>query len=67
VAAPLSPAVAKLAPPLEAPLTTKQEDRRREKKCGKNFVVGAKEIEKNLKTEGLEWTVEHKPQVHLDE
>jgi len=47
VAAPLSPAVALLA----APLTTKIEVQRREKKCRKNFEtsdpvgVGAKEIE----------------------
>jgi hypothetical protein len=46
VAAPLSPAVAQLAPPLEAPLLTKQDVWKREKKCLKNFVVGAKMIEK---------------------
>jgi len=67
VAAALSPAVAQLAPPLEAPLTTKQEVQRREKKCRKNFVVRAKEIEQNLKTEGLEWTLENKSEVHLNE
>jgi hypothetical protein len=75
VAAPLSPAVAQLAlplegplvAPLEAPLTTKQEVRRREKKCRKILVVRAKEIEQNLKTAGLKWTLENKPEVHLDE
>jgi hypothetical protein len=56
VAAALSPVVAQLAPSLEAPLTTKQEGRRREKECRMNFIVRAKEIEQNLKTEGLEWT-----------
>jgi hypothetical protein len=63
----LSPAVAQVAPPLDAPLRTKQEVRRREMKCRKNFVVRAREIEQNLKTEGLEWTLEIKREVHLDE
>jgi len=48
-AAPLSPAVAQLAPLLEAPLTTNIEVQRRKKKCRKNFVVGAKEIETKKK------------------
>jgi hypothetical protein len=38
----LSTAVALLASPLEAPLTTKLEDRRREKKCRKDLLVGDK-------------------------
>ena len=51
VASPLSLAVVQLAPPLEALLTSKQDVRRREKKCRKNFVVGAKEIEKKKKSQ----------------
>jgi hypothetical protein len=46
VAAPQSLVVAQLAPQLEAPLTTKQDIRRREKKCRKNSIVGGNEIEK---------------------
>jgi len=46
LAAPLSLAVAKLAPPQEAPLTTTQELRRSEKKRRKNFDFGVKEIQK---------------------
>jgi hypothetical protein len=45
VVAPLSPAVALLAPPLEAPLTTTLDVQRKKKKYGKNLVAGAKEIE----------------------
>jgi Na+/phosphate symporter len=67
VAAALSPAVTQLAPPLDALLTTKQEVRRRERKCRKNFVVRVKDIEHNIKTEGLELTLENIPAVHLDE
>jgi hypothetical protein len=56
VVAPLSPAVALLAPPLEAPLTTTLDVERKKKKYGKNLVAGAKEIEKKeiyLRTECL--------------
>jgi hypothetical protein len=67
VAAAQSPAVAQLVPPLEAPLITKQEVWKREKKYHKSFFVRAKEIEQNLKTDGLEWTLENKPAVHFDE
>jgi hypothetical protein len=70
-AAPLSPAVAQLAPPLDAPLeaprTTKQEVKRGERKYGNKFVVRAKEIEHNLKTACLERTLENKPEVHFDQ
>jgi len=79
VAAPLSPAVALLAPPLDAPLTTKLEVQRREKKCRKNLVVGDGSLRppilwrserrrlKYLRREGLELTLESKPDVHLGE
>jgi len=69
MAPPLSPTVAQLAPPLEAPLTANLEVQRRDKKCRKNLVVREKEIEKKKisQTEGLEYTVGNKPEVHLDE
>jgi len=53
VAAPLSLVVAQLAPQLEAPLTTKQDIRRREKKYRKNFIVGGNVIEKISKQKVL--------------